>query len=71
MRVRIVEIANAPDAKPPRIKVGFSGVSVHPPWASAGTAAIIANAKAVRRKVFFIGYPVSAVTLGPWAGVLY
>jgi hypothetical protein len=53
--VRTEETAYAPPANPAKIRVGFSGESVHPPWARAGIAAIIANARAVRRKVFFIG----------------
>ena len=55
IRVRTDEMAYAPPANPARIRVGFSGESSHPPWARAGIAAIIANARAVRRKVFFIG----------------
>jgi len=53
--VRTLEIAYAPPANPAKIRVGFSGESWHPPWARAGIAAINANARAVRRKVFFIG----------------
>ena len=55
IRVRSDEMAYAPPANPARIRVGFSGESLHPPWAHAGIAAINANARAVRRKVFFIG----------------
>jgi hypothetical protein len=55
MRVRTDEMAYAPPANPAKIRVGFSGDRSHPPWAHAGIATSNANARAVRRKVFFIG----------------